>query len=245
MKFVLGGPAGFRPPREQEPDAASTSATSVVDPTAGGDERGQVDGATAMPAAESAEATPVDGLGTEPAVEADDPASASSSSSGSCHAGDRIELAYHEAGAEHTRLCVLVHGYPDTSVSWNWLLPLLADQGYHAVAFNLRGYWPSSAPFDDDYSPFRLAADVVAVVEALGGGSHDEEREPAVVVGHDWGAMATYLAASTADDGLIDRIVTIAIPHPGSLSPSIKVGLFFLPRGGGVGLAFLCSMLLV
>jgi pimeloyl-ACP methyl ester carboxylesterase len=63
-------------------------------------------------------------------------------------------------------------------------------------------------PADGDYSAAALSADVNALHDALGGGTD------AVLIGHDWGAMATYNAAAERPDNW-RRLVTLAVPPPG------------------------------
>jgi pimeloyl-ACP methyl ester carboxylesterase len=110
-------------------------------------------------------------------------------------------------------LVLLVHGFPDTAHSWDRVLPAVAAAGYRAVAPFTRGYHPTAVPADDRYDSDTLGRDVLALVEALSPG------KPAVVVGHDWGASATYAAAALGPDK-IRLHVAIAIPHPGSLRPT-------------------------
>jgi pimeloyl-ACP methyl ester carboxylesterase len=86
-------------------------------------------------------------------------------------------------------LVLLLHGFPDNCRS---MIPLgrhLAAAGYRVVAPAMRGYWPSDAPANDDYSLRALAADVHGMIRELSDG-------PAIVVGHDWGAAAAYAAAA-------------------------------------------------
>lgn len=87
------------------------------------------------------------------------------------------------------RLVLLLHGFPDNCRS---MIPLgrhLAAAGYRVVAPAMRGYWPSDAPANDDYTLRALAADVHGLVREL-------SDQPAIVVGHDWGAAAAYAAAA-------------------------------------------------
>ena len=117
-----------------------------------------------------------------------------------------LEFAYLEAGDGPLALCL--HGFPDSAWTWRHLLPALADAGFRAVAPWLRGYAPTEIPADGAYQAGALAADATALHEALGG----DER--AVIVGHDWGAVATYAAAAYAP-GRWRRVVAIAIPPGG------------------------------
>jgi len=114
-----------------------------------------------------------------------------------------VEFAYLEAGAGPLALCL--HGFPDTAWGWRHLLPALADAGYRAVAPFMRGYAPTSLAADGHYQIGALATDAVALHEALGG------DDQAVIIGHDWGAMATYGAAALAPDRW-RRVVTAAVP---------------------------------
>jgi pimeloyl-ACP methyl ester carboxylesterase len=120
-------------------------------------------------------------------------------------AANGLDIAYLEAGPPNGPLALCLHGFPDTAHTWRHLLPRLGDAGFRAVAPFLRGYAPTAVPPDGDYSSGALAADALALHEALGG----DER--AVIVGHDWGAIATYGAAAHAGDRW-RRVVTIAVP---------------------------------
>ena len=126
------------------------------------------------------------------------------------HAND-LEFGILEAGPQHGPLALCLHGFPDSAHTWRHLLPGLADAGFHAVAPFMRGYAPTGIPADGAYSVGALAADAIALHEALGGGGD------AVLIGHDWGAEAAYAAAAHAP-GRWRRLVTLAVP-PASLDP--------------------------
>ncbi|MDQ1706074.1 MAG: hypothetical protein QOF18_2440 [Frankiaceae bacterium] len=104
-------------------------------------------------------------------------------------------------------LALCVHGFPDTAHTWRHLLPELAIAGFRAVAPWTRGYSPTAVPADGDYRITTLAADANALHETLGGDAD------AVLVGHDWGAMAAYAAAAGAPERW-RRLVTVAVPPP-------------------------------
>jgi pimeloyl-ACP methyl ester carboxylesterase len=123
-----------------------------------------------------------------------------------------------ESGSGPLVLCF--HGFPDTAHTWDALLPRLAAAGYRAVAPFMRGYHPSGAPRDGDYSALRLGEDVIALIDALG-------EKSAMVIGHDWGALASYVAASLAPEK-ISKLVISAIPHPRALGWSPR--FFFRAR---------------
>lgn len=123
------------------------------------------------------------------------------------HLGD-MEVHYLEAG--EGPLALLLHGFPDAAPTWRHLIPALATAGYHVVAPWLRGYAPTSVPADGLYQPGAIAADAVALCESFG---HDSQ---AVLIGHDWGAIAAYTAAGTRPD-LWRSLVTLAVPPLGTL----------------------------
>ncbi len=123
-------------------------------------------------------------------------------------AANGVEFAYLEAGDGPLALCL--HGFPDSAHTWRHLLPALAEAGFRAVAPWMRGYAPTAVPADGRYQTGALAADACALHEALGGDGD------AVLVGHDWGAMAAYGAAAHQPDRW-RRVVTAAVPPAGAM----------------------------
>lgn len=119
-----------------------------------------------------------------------------------------FDLAYVTTGDGPLALCL--HGFPDTAHTWRHLMPVLTDAGYRVVAPWMRGYAPTAVPPDGAYQTGALAADAVALHEALGGDAD------AVIIGHDWGAFATYGAAAGAPDRW-SKVVTMSVPPAGAL----------------------------
>jgi len=77
---------------------------------------------------------------------------------------------------------IMLHGFPQSSASWQPVLDSAAQQGYRCVAFDLRGFSPGARPVGvTHYSIDRLVGDVLAVADALG-------IERFHLAGHDWGA---------------------------------------------------------
>lgn len=114
-----------------------------------------------------------------------------------------LEFAYLEAGQGPLVLCL--HGFPDTAWSFAPTVEALARAGFRAVAVFMRGYQPSAIPDDGDYRISTLGRDVIALIDHLG-------AQRAFVVGHDWGAVATYVAAALRPDRF-QGIVTAGMPH--------------------------------
>ncbi len=107
-------------------------------------------------------------------------------------------------------LALCLHGFPDSAQTWRYLLPALAEHGFRAVAPWMRGYAPTGIPTDASYGSGALVADAVALHDALGGDGR------AAIIGHDWGAIATYGAAAFAPDRW-HRVVTAAVPPLGAV----------------------------
>ena len=121
---------------------------------------------------------------------------------------DDGEFAYLAVG-DRGPLALCLHGFPDTAHTWRHLLPALAERGYRAVAPFMRGYAPTAVAADGVYQTGALASDANRLHEVLGGDGD------AVIIGHDWGAMATHGAAG-AEPERWRRVVTMAVP-PGTV----------------------------
>ena len=122
-----------------------------------------------------------------------------------------VDFAFFGDGPADGPLALCLHGFPDTAHTWRYLLPRLAEAGYHAVAPFLRGYSPTEVPKDSRYDTGTLALDACALHEALGG------SDDAVIIGHDWGAFATYGAAAFQPDRW-GRVVAAAVAPQGSMA---------------------------
>ena len=123
-----------------------------------------------------------------------------------------IDFAYVEQGSGP--VVILLHGFPDTALTWDHQLAALAAAGYRAVAPYLRGYHPSAIPADGFYDKATLTTDVAELIRALGGG------KPVHLVGQDWGAIISY-AVLAAFPELIRRAVVMAVPHPARVASSM------------------------
>jgi pimeloyl-ACP methyl ester carboxylesterase len=110
-------------------------------------------------------------------------------------------------------LALCLHGFPDSAWTWRHLLPELAAAGYRAVAPFLRGYAPTSIPADGLYQSGAVASDAIALHSALGGG------DDAVLIGHDWGALAAYGAAGHAPERWA-KVVVASVPPPATVAQS-------------------------
>ena len=108
-------------------------------------------------------------------------------------------------GPDDGPLALCLHGFPDTWHTFRYLAPHLAARGYHVVTPATRGYAPSSISATGNYQIAALAGDAAQLHERLGG----DER--AVLIGHDWGAVAAY-PAITAEPERWRRAITMSVP---------------------------------
>ena len=134
-----------------------------------------------------------------------------------------INFTVLECGEPNAPLALCLHGFPDSAHTWRHLLPALADAGFHAVAPFMRGYAPTSVPHDGAYQTAALGSDANALHEMLGG----DDR--AVIIGHDWGAPATYAAAVLAPDRW-RKVVGMAVPPWGAMGRALVGNLDQLHR---------------
>jgi pimeloyl-ACP methyl ester carboxylesterase len=102
----------------------------------------------------------------------------------------------------------MVHGWPESWMSWRHQIPAIAAAGYRAAALDVRGYGGSLRPHAvEAYDMETMVADLVAVAEALGGGE-------AILVGHDWGAPIVWNSALIHPQRF-PAVAGLAIPYLG------------------------------
>ena len=121
-----------------------------------------------------------------------------------CIAANNTEFSYLECGSG--KLALLLHGFPDTAQTWRHLMPQLASAGYRVVAPFMRGFAPSAVPADGCYQTAMLARDANALHEELGGDGD------AVIIGHDWGAVAAWCLALEHPQ-LVPAQVVLSVGH--------------------------------
>jgi NAD(P)-dependent dehydrogenase (short-subunit alcohol dehydrogenase family)/pimeloyl-ACP methyl ester carboxylesterase len=109
---------------------------------------------------------------------------------------DGVRIAVYEEGNPDGPTLVMVHGWPDSHVLWNGVVPRLADR-FRIVRYDNRGVGKTSVPKPvSAYSMARYADDFAAVIDAVAPG------QPVHVLAHDWGSagMWEYLARPGAGD---------------------------------------------
>jgi epoxide hydrolase 4 len=142
-----------------------------------------------------------------------------------------VRLHYVEAG--EGPLVLLLHGFPQFWYQWRHQISALVEAGFRVVAPDMRGYNLSDKPHGvQAYRVELLARDVERLIRTCGEGT-------ATVVGHDWGAIAAWIAAMRLP-GRFERLAILNVPHParsldGLLSPmqllrSSYMFFFQIPR---------------
>src|SRR6478735_6324059 len=94
-------------------------------------------------------------------------------------------VSLHAAVAGSGSPIVLLHGFPQTHLMWRHVARDLADE-HTVICPDLRGYGASSKPADG-YSKRVMAADIVALADALG-------FPRFALAGHDRGALGAFRA---------------------------------------------------
>jgi pimeloyl-ACP methyl ester carboxylesterase len=122
-------------------------------------------------------------------------------------------LTFHFLEAGAGPLVLALHGFPDHARSYRHQMPALAQAGYRVVAPYLRGYAPTEIPEGGYFGVPALAADAVALARAL-------SDQPAVLIGHDWGAAAAHAAAAMAPEQF-SKLITIAVPYGPAFTQSL------------------------
>ena len=97
-----------------------------------------------------------------------------------------VRIAVYEHGNPDGPTVVMVHGWPDSHVLWDGVVPLLADR-FRLITYDNRGVGPSSSPKSyREYTMARLADDFAAVIDAVSPG------RPVHVLAHDWGSVSVW-----------------------------------------------------
>ena len=103
-------------------------------------------------------------------------------------------------------LVVLCHGWPESWYSWRHQIPAIANAGFTAVAYDVRGYGESDKPHAiEAYTLKELAADVVGIADAL---CHDT----VITIGHDWGGPIALTTALLYPERVY-ATGSLSVPH--------------------------------
>ncbi len=114
-----------------------------------------------------------------------------------------IKLHYVTGGIENGPVCLLLHGFPESWITWRNVIPHL-EEHYKIVAVDLRGYGASDKPEGiKNYTNKLMASDIAGILAEL-------KLTSAYVVGHDRGARVARRMVYDYPE-LINRLALIEI----------------------------------
>jgi pimeloyl-ACP methyl ester carboxylesterase len=121
-------------------------------------------------------------------------------------------------GPDDGRPVLLLHGFPETSLSWAAVTPLLTAAGLRTYAPDQLGYSPGARPDDvGAYALPNLAQVTADLMTALAIPRAD-------VVGHDWGANAAWALAAWHPDR-VRSLTAVSVPHPSAFTAAWREDL--------------------
>lgn len=118
-------------------------------------------------------------------------------------ADDGVRIRGEAWGPEAAPAVLLLHGGGQTRHAWSGTGRRLGDAGWSAISLDARGHGESDWAPDADYSPDRLAADLLAIARSF--------ARPPAVVGASLGGMTALLAAGEIDPTLASALVLVDI----------------------------------
>jgi NAD(P)-dependent dehydrogenase (short-subunit alcohol dehydrogenase family)/pimeloyl-ACP methyl ester carboxylesterase len=133
---------------------------------------------------------------------------------------DGTRLAVYEEGNPDGPTVVLIHGWPDSHVLWDGVVPKLAAK-FRVVRYDNRGAGASTASKRfSSYTMADLADDFAAVIAEFSPG------QPVHVLAHDWGsaAMWEYVARPEAADR-VASFTSVSGPSVDHFSRYVRDGL--------------------
>lgn len=114
-----------------------------------------------------------------------------------------LDLVAHTYGDPSARPVLLLHGGGQTRHAWAGTAERLADEGWYAVALDLRGHGDSAWADDEDYSVDAFARDVTCVAATF--------RDRPVIVGASLGGIAALIAEGEGTSTLSSALVLVDI----------------------------------
>jgi pimeloyl-ACP methyl ester carboxylesterase len=98
---------------------------------------------------------------------------------------------------------LMLHGGGQNRFSWKNTGQILADDGFHVVALDCRGHGDSDRAPGADYNVETLTADVMHVLDAIGG--------PVVLIGASMGGLTGILVAESAGPDKVTGLVLVDV----------------------------------
>lgn len=119
-----------------------------------------------------------------------------------------------EWGASNPKKILALHGWLDNAASFNYLGPMLADNGYHVVAVDHLGHGRSShLPIEASYNYFTGVTTIDRVLSVLVAERGEEWKKPHALIGHSMSTGHGMLFASSCPDK-VNKLVLLEALGP-------------------------------
>ncbi|KAG8843554.1 hypothetical protein FRB96_003917 [Tulasnella sp. 330] len=124
-----------------------------------------------------------------------------------------------------TPVLLLMHGFPEFWYDWRYQIGPWVRRGWRVIAPDMLGYGGTDKPDDVSlYTPLSIAAEMVGLLDAL------DLKQPVVLVGHDWGALAAWPFAMRYTER-VKALVPISLPYQHPFTTSLTVPQLVESRG--------------
>jgi pimeloyl-ACP methyl ester carboxylesterase len=106
-------------------------------------------------------------------------------------------------------LVVCLHGFPDNNETWQHQIEPFVAAGYRVVCPMMPGFSPATGPTSGANTPVYAVSKIIEVIECLLNGTDEKKCH---LVGHDWGALISYMVAHERPD-LLSSHTALSIPY--------------------------------
>ena len=106
-------------------------------------------------------------------------------------------------------LVVCLHGFPDNYESFQHQIEPFVAAGYRIICPMMPGFAPGTQPSSGSNTPVYAVSEIIALIEGL---LSDAGEKKCHLVGHDWGALISYMVAHERPD-LLSSLAVLSIPY--------------------------------
>lgn len=124
-------------------------------------------------------------------------------------------------------MVILAHGFPECWYSWRHQIAPLAQAGFRVAAPDMRGYGESDNPHEiEQYDMQSMTGDMAGLAAVL------SPDEPAIIIGHDWGAPIAWNSALLHAERF-RAVCGMSVPHvpPGDIAALDLYNKIFTDKG--------------
>ncbi len=106
-------------------------------------------------------------------------------------------------------LVVCLHGFPDNYESFQHQIEPFVAAGYRIVCPVMPGFAPGTESTSGSNTPVYAVSKIIALIECL---LNDSGEKKCHLIGHDWGALISYMVAAERPD-LLSSHAALSIPY--------------------------------